>query len=169
MSGSSDRRPSGADQGAVRPLPPGVIAGFLVVGLVVGYVVRRVLESWGQVPPGIAWIQVVMPFFAALVLAVVGRDTWRAVRSRVAPLDFQRAVNRLVLARASALVAALVTGGYAGYAISWLWVDADFARLLVLKAGLAALGSVGMLAAALFLQRACRVEDTPGDAESGGR
>lgn len=150
-----------AEQEPDRPrltvLHPGVIAGFAVAGLLLGYSLRRISDAFERIPPGIAWVQVAMPFFAAAILAAVGRDTWRAVRSRVAPLDFQRAVNRLVLARASALVAALVSGGYAGYAVSWLWNDADFARLLVVKGTIAALGGLLMLAAALFLQAACRV------------
>ena len=146
-------------------LPPGVIAGFAVVGLVLGWSVRRIRDAVGRIPPGISWLQVSMTFFAAAILAMVGRDTWRAVRSRVAPLDFQRAVNRLVLARASALVAALVAGGYAGYAVSWLWNDVDYARALLLKSSVAAVGGLLMLAASLFLQAACRTEgddSTPG-------
>ena len=38
------------------------------------------------------------------------------------------AVNRLVLARACAYVGALVAGGYLGYAVSWLGVDARAGR-----------------------------------------
>ncbi len=43
-------------------------------------------------------------------------------------LEPHQAVNRLVLARACALVGALVAGGYLGYALSWLGVDAELAR-----------------------------------------
>lgn len=159
MSGSQERQ-----RPRLRALPPSLIAGLVVAGLVIGYLLRRIFEAVDRVPPAISWIQVAAPFLAAAILALAGRGTWRAVRSRVAPLDFQQAVNRLALARACALVAALIAGGYGGYAVSWLWIDVDAARLLALKSAVGAAGGLVMLAAALFLQAACKVKsDGPDD------
>ena len=50
-------------------------------------------------------------------------------------LEPHQAVNRLVLARACALVGALVAGGYVGYALSWVGVDAELAGQRVLALG----------------------------------
>ncbi|MFZ2502854.1 MAG: DUF3180 domain-containing protein [Nocardioides sp.] len=143
------------------PLSPAALTGFGVVGLIAGWLVRGVCERVGWVAPTVTWLQVATPFFAAAVLAAVARSTWRALQRPDQPLDFERAdfqqaVSRLVLARASALIAALIAGGYAGYAVSWLWVDVELADQRALRAGLAAVGGIVMLASALFLQRSCR-------------
>ena len=59
-------------------------------------------------------------------------------------------MNRLVLARACALVGALVAGGYLGYAISWIGVDAELAEPAGLVARVAAaVAGVAMTIAAV--------------------
>ena len=64
--------------------------------------------------------------------------TWRAVHVRGERLEPHQAVNRLVLGRASALVGALVAGGYAGYAVSWVGSEAELAGQRMLRSALAA-------------------------------
>ena len=53
-------------------------------------------------------------------------------------LEPHRAVNRLVMAKACALVGALVAGGYAGYALTWLGMEAELADQRLLRSAIAA-------------------------------
>ena len=77
-------------------------------------------------------------------------------------LEPHRAVNRLVLARACALVGALVAGGYVGYAVSWLGDDAELADQRVLRSAVAGLAGVAIVVTAMLLERACRVRSDDG-------
>ena len=85
----------------------------------------------------------------AALLAATAVRTWREVHVRRERLEPQRAVNRLVLARASALVGALVAGAYLGYAISWIGADADLAGQRAWRSVAAAVGGVAMTIAAV--------------------
>ena len=66
-------------------------------------------------------------------------------------------MNRLVLARASAIAGAFVAGGYLGYAVSWLGVGAELAGERAAWSLLAGLGGLLVLMMSLWLERACRV------------
>jgi hypothetical protein len=73
-------------------------------------------------------------------------------------------VNRFVLARACALVGALVGGFYLGFALSWLGQGSELAGDRMLRSAVAALGAAAMTLAAVLLERACRVrsdDDSP--------
>jgi hypothetical protein len=155
--------PPPPETGHVRPTSAGVLVAWGLTGLVGGWLLRPLARRLADAAPVVTWPQVVALFLAALVLAVTAWTTHRAVRDRHL-LEPHRAVNRLVLAKACALVGALVAGGYAGYAVSWLGLEAELAGQRVLRAGLAALGGVLTCAAALLLERACRVRDEGEDA-----
>ena len=66
-------------------------------------------------------------------------------------------MNRLVLARACALVGALVAGGYAGYALSWVGLESDLASQRLWRSAIAALAGVAIVVTSIVLERACRV------------
>jgi hypothetical protein len=84
--------------------------------------------------------------------------TWQTVHVRGERLEPQRAVNRLVLARACALGGALVAAGYAGYAVSWLGDQSALADQWILRSLVAAGGAGGVTLASLVLERACRTD-----------
>lgn len=114
--------------------------------------------------PLVSWTQ---PLALALVAAILGGTawaTWRTLHVHQRRLEPHRAVNRLVLARACALVGALVAGGYAGYAVSWLGVGAELAGERAWRSLVAAAGGVAIVATALLLERACRVPPEDRDA-----
>ncbi len=152
-------------RGTLRPTPPAVLAGWAIGGLVVGWLAHPLSDRWGT-PLIVTWAQ---PAGLALVAAILGYTawaTWRTVQVRRERLDPTQAVNRLVLARACAYVGALVGGGYLGYALSWLGDSAEQAERRAAVSGAAVVACVGVVVAALLLERACRVpadedEDDP--------
>ena len=95
----------------------------------------------------------------AVAVGITAWQTWRAVQVRRERLEPHRAVNRLVLGRAAALVGALVAGGYAGYAVSWVgdrtpsWPASGCSDR-------PSRGSpaIAIVVAGLLLERACRVQ-----------
>lgn len=153
----SDGDPPSEPRPSVRPISAAALTGFGVAGLIGGWALRRIGDYADWQTPLVSWSQVVAPYVAAIALAIVARVTWNQLQRRAGRLDPHRAVNRLVLARACALVGALVAGGYLGYAVSWLWVQGEYAGTMALRAGLAGLGGIVMTISALALQRACRV------------
>lgn len=143
-------------QGHLRPVSPGALTGWLVAGLVGGWLVRRICGALGVVVPPVGWSQILVLGFAAVVLGTTAWLTRQAVRTARADLMAHHAVNRLVLARASALVGALLLGGYAGHALSWVGAASAVADERLVRSLLAALAGGAVLGAALLLERACR-------------
>lgn len=149
-----------APEGQLRPTSAGAVVGWAVVGLVGGWAVHPLSDRFGTVPPLVTWTQPLALFLLAAILGYVAWATWRTVQIRREPLLPHQAVNRLVLARACALVAALVGGGYLGYGLSWIGDPAELADHRLWRSLVAAAaGGLGVLAA-LLLERACRVRNT---------
>lgn len=148
------RRPP-AD-GHLHPTSPAALAGFAVVGLVGGWLLRPLTERNGGTAPVVTWLQVVVLFFVAGVIAITALTTWRALQVRREWIEPHRAVNRLLMAKSCALVGALVAGGYAGYAVSWLGLEAELAGQRILRSLLAGLAGLLTTIGALVLERACR-------------
>ena len=158
--------PDGPDQeqqpGSLRQLGPGAVVVSLCAGLVCGWLVRRVASYAGTTAPLVTWTQPAVLFLAAAILALLVWHTRRALldtQGRFGRPEAHRLVNRLVLARASALAGAFVAGGYLGYALSWLNVGAELAGERALRSVLAGLGGLLVLMMSLWLERACRVPE----------
>jgi hypothetical protein len=156
--GPDDDLPEERDrlEGRLAPLPPSALATCSVLGLVAGWLLHPAAERLGGTAPMVSWLQGAVLFFVAAVLWGVARHTSRT-RDGGERLEPHRAVNRLVLARACALVGCLVAGGYVGYAVSWLGDPAELADQRVLRSLIAAVGGVAVVISALLLERACRV------------
>lgn len=152
--GPSDGEPS---DGRLRPTSPGAVTAWAAVGLVGGWLLRPMAERVQGTAPIVTWLQPLALLFVAAILGATAQITWRTVHVRREYLEPHRAVNRLVLARACALVGALVAGGYAGYALSWLGVDTDLATQRVWRSTVAVFAGVAITTTALLLERACRV------------
>jgi uncharacterized membrane protein YeaQ/YmgE (transglycosylase-associated protein family) len=138
-----------------------VLTAALVVGLVVGWLSHRVWDSWFGHAPVVTWAQPVALAGLAALLGLVAWATYRSTHPRAGGsggrLEPHQAVNRLVLARACAIVGALVGGFYLGYAVSWLWVDVELAHQRLIRSLVAAVGGGLIVLASLLLERACRV------------
>jgi MFS family permease len=151
--------PSGEEPGGrrLRPTSAAVLAGWGIAGLVGGWLLHPLAERARGTAPVITWAQPLALILVAAILGATAYLTWRSVHVHHEHLEPYRAVNRLVLARACALVGALVAGGYAGYALSWIGVDTDLADERVVRAAVSALAGLAIVATSLALERACRV------------
>ncbi len=147
--------------GHLEPTPPGIVTAWGVTGLVGGWLVHPVSESVRGSALVVSWVQPAALLLVAVTVGTIAWHTWRALHERGERLEPHHAVNRLVLGRASALVGALVAGGYAGYAISWIGSEAELADQRLLRSALAAVCGLLVCVGGLLLERACRVRKDP--------
>ncbi|MEU1004029.1 MULTISPECIES: DUF3180 domain-containing protein [Streptomyces] len=155
----------------MRELRIRVLAGVFVVAGVLSWAGARLWSSVGTLPS--------VPLAAPIVLAVIAvvllatalsiRARLKAQRERrpeakgVDPLMAARAV---VFGHASALVAALVSGMYGGTGVFLLEsLDIPARRDQAIYAGLSVVAGIGVIAAAIFLERVCKL---PEDDENDG-
>lgn len=126
-----------------------------------GWLLHPLTERAGTAPL-VSWPQPLALLLVAGILGWTAYATHRTVRQRPDLLEPHQAVNRLVLARACALVGALVLGGYLGYALSWVDDEAELADERIWRSGAASFAGLLIVVTALLLERACRVgKDTP--------
>ncbi|WP_231482556.1 DUF3180 domain-containing protein [Nocardioides sp. URHA0020] len=159
--GPEDDEPDRAHPGQLRPTSAGAIAAWAIAGLVGGWLLRPIAERVRDTAPIVTWAQPLALLLVAAILGATAYLTWREVHVHHRRLDPHRAVNRLVLARACALVGALVAGGYLGYAVSWLGIDTELADQRVWRSAAAGLAGVAIVVTALLLERACRIRSDP--------
>ncbi len=143
--------------GRLRTTDPKVLVALALAGLVAGWTLRLLAVELGFPVPRTGWVQVGVLVLVASVLGSVASVTRR---ERPAP---HHAVNRLVLAKSCALVAAFMAGGYLGSALSWMGIDAETAGSRIVTSLVAAAAAASAVAAALALERACRIKGGPGE------
>lgn len=153
----------------MKQLRLGVLAGLFAAAGVLSWGGARLWDSLGTLPS--------VPLAAPIVLAVIAvvllatalsiRSRLRAQRERrpgaqgVEPMMAARAV---VFGQASALVVALVTGLYGGVGVFLLGsLDNPPRRDQAIYAGFAVLAGIAVIAAALFLERVCKLPDDEDD------
>ncbi|RST15266.1 DUF3180 family protein [Streptomyces sp. WAC05374] len=147
-----------------------VLAGLFAVAGVLSWGGARLWEAFGTLPS--------VPLAAPIVLAVIAvvltatalslRSRLRAQRERrpdakgVEPLMAARAV---VFGQASALVAALVSGMYGGTGVFLLGsLDIPARRDQAIYAGFSVLAGFAVIAAAIFLERVCKLPEDDDEA-----
>jgi hypothetical protein len=141
-----------------------VVTIWGVIGLIGGWLLHPAWEWLRGTAPIVTWAQPLALLLVAAILGTTAYLTWRTVHVQRQRLEPHRAVNRLVLARSCALVGALVAGGYFGYALSWIGVNAELADQRAIRSAIAGVGGVAITVTAVLLERACRVrsdEDEP--------
>lgn len=151
--------PSGEEPGGRRlePTSAAILTVWAVVGLVGGWLLHPLAERARGTAPVITWAQPLALVLVGAILGATAYFTWRSVHVHHERLEPHRAVNRLVLARSCALVGALVAGGYAGYALSWIHIDTELGDQRVLRSAISALAGVAIVVTSILLERACRV------------
>ncbi|MFI9822202.1 DUF3180 domain-containing protein [Streptomyces sp. NPDC052013] len=159
----------------MRQLRIRVLAGVFVVAGILSWAGARLWNSLGTLPS----VPVAAPIVLALIAVVLAatalslRARLKAQRERrpeakgVDPLMAARAV---VFGQASALVAALVAGMYGGVGVFLLEsLEIPARRDQAIYAGFSVLAGIGVIAAAIYLERVCKLpededDDTPGAA-----
>jgi MFS family permease len=144
-------------EGTLQPLSYAVVAAWAAGGLVLGWLWHPVAERLSGTAPVVSWAQPGALWLIAVAIGITWWQTYRAVQVRHERLEPHRAVNRLVLGRAGALVGALVAGGYAGYALSWVGDPAELAGQRIVRSLVAVAAGIVTVVGALLLERACRV------------
>ncbi|MFF8643372.1 DUF3180 domain-containing protein [Streptomyces sp. NPDC015345] len=149
------------------------LAGLFVVAGVLSWSGARLWDSVGTLPR--------VPLAAPIVLAVIAvvllstalslRSRLRAQRERrpgAKGVDPMMAARAVVFGQASALVAALVAGMYGGAGAFLLeFLDIPGRRDQAIYAGLSVLMGIAVVAAALFLERVCKLpEDDDEDGQA---
>jgi len=150
----------------VRTLRIRTLAGIFVVAAVLSWAGARLWDTFGTLPgvPVAAPVVLALIAVALFATALSIRTRLRAQRERrpgakgVNPLAAARAV---VFGQASALVASLVVGMYGGTGLFLVMskLDMDPRREQAIYAGLSVLAGVAVVAAALFLERVCKIPE----------
>ncbi|MCK8437841.1 DUF3180 domain-containing protein [Streptomyces sp. D2-8] len=155
----------------MRELRIRVLAGVFVVAGVLSWAGARLWNSVGTLPS--------VPLAAPIVLAVIAvvllatalsiRARLKAQRERLPEakgVDPLMAARAVVFGHASALVAALVAGMYGGTGVFLLEsLDVPARRDQAIYAGFSVLAGIAVIAAAIFLERVCKL---PEDDENDG-
>ncbi|MET7611255.1 DUF3180 domain-containing protein [Streptomyces seoulensis] len=147
-----------------------VLAGVFVVAGVLSWAGARLWNSLGTLPG----VPVAAPIVLALIAVVLFatalslRARFKAQRERrpdAKGVDPMMAARAVVFGHASALVAALVSGVYGGTGVLLLeLLDIPARRDQAIYAGFSVLAGFGVIAAAILLERICRLpedDDTP--------
>lgn len=134
------------------------LAIVAAIGLIAGRAIRPLFESLDNSAPTVPWTASIALVFLAAVLGWLAYATHQSVHKRRERMSSDRAVRQLVLAKASAIVGALVVGGYSGFTLSFVdAMDTELGQERVIHAGVTALAGVVVVIAAVLLERACEV------------
>ena len=144
--------------GTLRPISARALTACAVVGLAIGWGIHPLGSRVLGHAPLVSWAQALALVLVAAIMGFLAWHTWQTVQVRRELLDPQRAVNRLVLARACALAGSLVAAGYVGYAVSWLGDASAYADRWILRSLVAAAGAGAVTLASVLLERACRAD-----------
>lgn len=148
------------------------LAGLFAVSGVLSWAAAKLWNSLGTLPTVPAMAPFVLALIAAglLATALSLRARLKAQRERregAEGVDPMTAARAVLFGQAAALVAALVSGIYGGTCALLLLenLEGPFRREQALYAGGAALAGFAVIAAAIYLQRVCRLpEDEDGAA-----
>lgn len=138
-------------------------------GLVGGRLLRNVLDSLGTNPPRVGWSAALTLVFIAVILGGFAWSTWQSLHKRGERMTSDHAIRMLALAKASALVGALVAGGYFGYALAFAEAfDTPLGKERVIRAAAAGVGGLLIMIAGLLLERALQLPGGGDDETEGG-
>ncbi|MFC7814433.1 MULTISPECIES: DUF3180 domain-containing protein [unclassified Streptomyces] len=142
-----------------------VLVGVFLVAGVLSWAGARLWNSLGSLPSVPLAAPVVLALIAVFLLATALslRARLKAQRERVPGakgVDPMLAARAVVFGQASALVAALVAGVYGGTAVFLLeYLDVPARRDQAVYAGFSVVAGIAVIAAALFLERVCRLPE----------
>ncbi|MEU6916101.1 DUF3180 domain-containing protein [Streptomyces olindensis] len=155
----------------MRELRIRLLAGVFVVAGVLSWGGARLWNSVGTLPSVPLAAPIVLALIAVVLLATALslRARLKAQRERqpdAKGVDPMMAARAVVFGHASALVAALVSGMYGGTGVFLLEsLDIPARRDQAIYAGFSVVAGIGVIAAAIFLERVCKL---PEDDEHDG-
>jgi membrane protease YdiL (CAAX protease family) len=148
----------GPERGTVRPTQIRSLFALFIVGGVLGYAFVRISIAVNGVAPQIQWTSVIVLLAAAAIVLVLANSTYRTLHRERKRMDAHRAVRFLLLAKASALVGAIVAGSYLGFAVHFVdQLDVALPQTRVIRSVCAAIAAVLLVVGGLLLERACRI------------
>lgn len=146
------------------------LAGILVLAGVLSWAVAKLLDSYGALPSVPVAAPIVLAVIATVLLATALslRARLKAQHERrpeVKPVEPMMAARAVVFGQSSALVAALVSGLYGGTGIFLVINELEIParRDQAIYAGLSLVAGIAVIAAALFLERVCKLPDDDDD------
>ncbi len=164
MSERSDRSspPQGPapDRDRMGPTSP---ATLVVAGLAAAALAWLLISSFYQHVPPLPWLPTVTLAGLAVLEGYAALNTRARIDRKPGrdPVDPLAVARFVVLAKASALAAAIFAGFYAGLDV-WLIVERTRAAVKDIPAATAGLvAALALVAAALWLERSCRVPERP--------
>lgn len=140
-----------------------VLAG--VAGLVLGFGIASLLDRLGYGLPRVSWVGIGLLLFLAALLVVATRRVrgWVSGDNPLGPGDALTMGRFVALAKAGSMFGSVMVGGYLGLAAVGLdRVGTEYGRDHALWAVGGAVAAGAVVAAALVLERSCRL---PGDGE----
>jgi uncharacterized protein DUF3180 len=167
---SAQGGPDDKPRGGLHPTNPATLVLAAVITFAASwFFVRR---YFGDIPD-VTWLAGLTMAGLAVLEAIAARSTKAKIEKkprsgRLNPLLVARFV---VLAKASSLAGAIFAGAYGGVVA---WAVSERERLTVAANNLppaiaGVVGALGLVAAALLLERACRVPPPPDDQDGDGR
>jgi Protein of unknown function (DUF3180) len=168
-----DRRGAVPGSGSAGPGPgrsglqPTKVANLIVSALVTAAVAWLVMKQYFADIPNVTWLAGLTLAGLAVVEGIAAHNTKARIdqRPRSGALNPLFIARLAVLAKASSLAGAIFAGAYGGVAA---WALSERGQLNVADANLppsigGLVGSLALVAAALLLERSCRVPDPPDD------
>ena len=150
--------PQTPEQGTVRPTQLRSLVALFFVGGLLGYSFARISIAIDGVAPQVQWTSVLVLLGVAAMVLVLANSTYRTLHRDRRRMDAHRAVRFLLLAKASALVGAIVSGGYLGFALEFVdQLDVQLPQERVIRSVVAAVAAIVLAVGGLLLERACRV------------
>ncbi|MEV2216855.1 DUF3180 domain-containing protein [Streptomyces sp. NPDC050997] len=149
----------------MRELRIRVLIGVFAVAGILSWAGARLWNSVGTLPSVPLAAPIVLGLIAVVLLATALsiRARLKAQRERrpeAKGVDPMMAARAVVFGQASALVAALVSGMYGGTGVFLLEsLDIPARRDQAIYAGFSVLAGIGVIVAAIFLERVCRLPE----------
>jgi len=166
---SGDRRPDGPPRPTLGPTNPATLVVAALVTAALSWLV--ISRYYGQIP-NLNWLPGVTLAALAVAEGIAARNTKTRIDRKPGsvPVNPLLVARFVVLAKASSLGGAIFAGAYGGIAA---WALAERAQLVVARQNLAPavaglVGALALTAAALWLERSCRVPKPPDEGETGG-
>jgi hypothetical protein len=158
--------PGGATDPSMRPTSLSVL---VVAGLAAAAVGWLLLSAFYAQMPRLPWLPIIVLAALAAIEGILAQNTAARIQRRPGAqrVDALAVARYAVLAKASSLAGALFAGFSAGL-LSWLVLEPTRAARDDVPAAVAGVVSaLALVAAALWLERSCRVPEQP-DQKNGG-